>query len=442
MITYVICGGMRATTWVQIIKAILLLSACFTLVVLALAPFGFSLPAFIDSLLANQQMQTYISKTFFGGSGESGQEVVKHFFEPGLWLRNPIELLSLGLALILGTAAMPHIMMRFFTVKNAQVARSSVLYAMLAIGVCHLMIIVIGLAAAHYIGAIGIKAADAGGNLAAPLLAQFLGGGAESFSGNLLLGIVAAVAFATIVAVVAGLTLAAASCLAHDIYVGVAKHGKATEKEQVAAAKIASVIVGIIAISISILAKGQNVAHLVALAFGVAASANLPALLATLYWKRCNTTGVVSGVIGGMIAAIVLVMVSPNMQYPLALKKTANTILETSAPKLDAIKLKLANPGTPELDKIRLNTEMKALTAARDGAFKSLARIGDDTTSIVGLEKPLVALRNPGIISIPIGFLLVFLGSLLGSAGKSSNLWSEMMVRRQTGLGMEEAAVD
>ncbi len=438
MITYVVFGGMRATTWVQIIKAMLLLFACFVLVVLSWMPFGFSLPGFIDALLSNSVLQSYVGKTFFAGTGTVGPEAVKHFFEPGLFLKNPIELISLGLALILGTAAMPHILMRFFTVKNAQVARSSVLWAMLFIGCCHLMIVLIGFAAAHYIGGTVIASFDKGGNLAAPLLAQYLGGGPDSFMGNLLLGFVAAVAFATIVAVVAGLTLAAASCLAHDIYCGAIKQGKASEKEQVAAAKIASIAVGVIAISISIMAKGQNVAHLVGLAFAVAASANLPALLLTLYWKRCNTVGVVTGVIGGMAAAIILVMVSPNMQYPLALKKEANATLEKSAPKLAAAQAKLSDSNV-EADKVRLTMEIKALTAARDGAVKTIARLKDETTSIVGLEAPLVSLRNPGIISIPLGFLFVLLGSLLGSAGVSSTLWSEMLVRRQTGVGMHEA---
>jgi cation/acetate symporter len=438
MIVYVLFGGMRATTWVQIIKAILLLTACFILVTLSWAPYGFSLPAFFDALVNNQTLQTYASKTFFAKTDVTGIDAARQFLEPGLFLKNPIDMISLGLALILGTAAMPHILMRFFTVPTAQVARSSVLWSMVFIGACHLMIVFIGFAATHYIGAPLIASFKNGGNLAAPLLAQYLGGGPDSFMGNLMLGFVAAVAFATIVAVVAGLTLAAASALAHDVYVGTIKDGNATEKEQVVAAKLASVAVGVIGIALSIMAKGQNVAHLVGLAFAVAASANLPALILTLYWKGCNTRGVVTGVLGGMTIAIVLVLVSPNVQYPLLMKKDANTALSTSAPKLEALNLALAGSTDPKQTE-QITKEIKTLTATRAAAQKTLDKLGSETTSIVGLEAPLITLKNPGIYSIPLGFLLVILGSLLGTAGKSGTHWAEMVVRRQTGIGINEA---
>ncbi len=440
MIVYVLFGGMRATTWVQIIKAVLLLSACFILVALAWAPFGFSLPAFLDALLNNTGLQAYASKTFFAQSGATGIDAARQFFEPGLYLKNPLDLISLGLALILGTAAMPHILMRFFTVPDAKTARSSVLWAMLFIGACHLMIIFIGFAAAHYIGASVISGFDKGGNLAAPLLAQFLGGGPDSFMGNLMLGFVAAVAFATIVAVVAGLTLAAASAIAHDIYVGTIKEGKVTEKQQVIAAKAASIFVGVVGISLSIMAKGQNVAHLVGLAFAVAASANLPALILTLYWKRCNTTGVMTGVLGGMLIAIFLVMVSPNMQYPLLMKKDATAALTINNAKLEKLGPALAQATTAnDAAQIKqLSADINTATKARDAASKTLATVGDARTSIIGLEEPLISLRNPGIISIPLGFLLVLLGSLLGSAGVSGTQWVEMLVRRQTGIGIND----
>ncbi len=437
MIIYVLFGGMRATTWVQIIKAILLLSACFILVVLAWAPYSFSLPAFLDGLVNNQVLQAYVNKAFLKNAA-SGFEASAQFLAPGLFLKNPVEMISLGLALILGTAAMPHILMRFFTVANAQIARSSVLWSMLFIGLCHLMIIFIGFAAAHYISAPVIASFDKGGNLAAPLLAQYLGGGPDSFMGNLMLGFVAAVAFATIVAVVAGLTLAAASALAHDVYIGTIKQGKATEQEQVIAAKTASVLVGVIGISLSIMAKGQNVAHLVGLAFAVAASANLPALFLTLYWKRCNTTGVVAGVIGGMLTAIILVFVSPNMQYPLLIKKEADKTITTSTEKLGSLNLSLTSVADPK-QKQQIEKDIKAQTAALEAAQKSIAKLGDRTTSFIGLEKPLIPWKNPGIISIPLGFLFAILGSLLGSVGQSGRLWNEMVVRRQTGIGMNEA---
>ncbi len=441
MITYVLFGGMRATTWVQIIKAVLLLSACFLLVVLAWIPFGMSFPAFLDTLLNNPVLQNYVAKTLLAKPDMAGVDAAAQFLQPGLFLKNPIELISLGLALILGTAALPHILMRFFTVANAKVARSSVLWAMLFIGACHIMIVFIGLAAAHFISAPVIASFDKGGNLAAPLLAQYLGGGADSFMGNLLLGFVAAVAFATIVAVVAGLTLAAASALAHDIYVGTIKEGNASEKEQVVAAKLASVVIGIIGIGIGILAKGQNVAHLVGLAFAVAASANLPALLATLYWKRCNTTGVVCGVIGGTLAAIILVLVSPNLQYPLLMKKDAEKAIATNNAKLATLEPQLAQATSANAtaDITRLTKEITSANAARKTAEATLVKVGDQRTSIMGLEAPLVDLKNPGILSIPLGFLFVLLGSLLGKAGISETRWTEMLVRRQTGMGLDKA---
>ena len=235
------------------------------------------------------------------------------------------------MALVLGTAGMPHILMRFFTVPTAQAARTSVIWAMAIIGGFYVLTLFLGTGAAMLVGPTNIIAADRGGNMAAPLLAQFLGGGPDSMLGNLMLSFVAAVAFATIVAVVAGLVLAAASAMSHDIWVGVVKGEHATDAEETRAARICSLIVGALAITIGILAQGQNVAHLVALAFAVAASANLPVVLLTLYWKRCNTGGVVAGLVVGTLTAIGLVLVSPNMTYPLQVKAAQQKIIETSA---------------------------------------------------------------------------------------------------------------
>lgn len=370
MMVYVVFGGMRATTWVQIIKAVLLITTCFVLVVVSWSPFGFSVNALFDGLAHSPDMQAHLAR--LSGAGTD----VQRFFEPGLFLKNPVEQISLGLALILGTAGMPHILMRFFTVPDARAARSSVLWGMLLIGGCHLLIIAIGFAAAFHVGAEQITALDKGGNLAAPLLAQMIAGGANTAIGSLAMAIVAAVAFATIVAVVAGLTLAASSALAHDVYVGAIKGGTATPREQLIAAKAAAVGVGVLSICIGLLAKGQNVAQLVGLALAVAASANLPALLLTLYWKRCNTTGVVCGVLGGTVCAIGLVLVSPIMQYP----------------------------------------------------------------SFLGLSEPLFSLRNPGLVSIPVGFLLVIVGSLASAGRTDAQLWQQLRLRRYTGRGRAEAA--
>src|SRR5512147_52681 len=321
MLAYVLFGGMVATTWVQIIKAILLVIASLILVMLVWTPYGFSLPGFLGDVVADPKVQAKVA-TLLGDPAKnmSAAELGQRFLEPGLYFKNPIDQISLGMALVFGTAGLPHILMRFFTVPTAQEARKSVLWAMGIIGGFYVLTLFLGFGAAKHVGPAAIAAVDAGGNMAGPLLAQFLGGGPESFLGNFMLAFVSAVAFATIVAVVAGLVLAAASAIAHDLYVGVVKGDHATQEEQVRAAKIATVIVGAIAITIGILAKCQNVAHLVALAFAVAASANFPCVLLTLFWKRCNTGGIVAGMIIGTLSAILLVLVSPNMTYPLAIK--------------------------------------------------------------------------------------------------------------------------
>ncbi|MFL9924030.1 cation acetate symporter [Herbaspirillum lusitanum] len=431
MLTYVMFGGMRATTSVQVIKAVLLISSCFVLVVLAWLPFGFNVPGFFNSLTNDQRLQSYVAEALLKGATTLNlQEAGQRFLEPGLYLKNPLEQVSLGLALVLGTAAMPHILMRFFTVPDAKAARSSVLWAMLAIGACHLLIIFIGFAAAHYVGAKAIVVLDKGGNLAAPMLAQFLGGGVDSLAGNFMLAFVAAVSFATIVAVVAGLTLAAASALAHDVYVGAIRNGQATEQEQVKAARVATLLMALVCVVCGILAKGQNVAHLVGLGYAVAASANLPALLLTLYWKRCNTAGVLAGVIGGTLLAIGLVLVSPNMTYPQQQKSAATASAAALTERLLQAEKTPATVSPGELAKLR---------ADKDAAVATAAAIPADATSIVGLAAPLISLRNPGVISIPVGFLLVILGSLLFSDRRASQRWEELAVRRETGIGIDQA---
>jgi cation/acetate symporter len=424
MLVYVLFGGMRATTWVQLIKAVLLIGSCFLLVIFSWAPFGFNVPHFMDGLLHSAALTAHMQGMF--PAQLAGVDLNRHFFQPGLYLKNPMEQLSLGMALVLGTAAMPHVLMRFFTVRDAVTARSSVLWAMLGIGVCHVLIVFIGFAAAYYIGSPTIASFDKGGNLAAPLLAQYLGGGTDSWVGNFMLAFTAAVAFATIVAVVAGLTLAAASALAHDIYVGAIRQGDATERQQAIAARIATLFVGVLAIVVSLLAKGQNVAHLVGLAYAVAASANLPALLLTLYWKRCNTWGVLAGVIGGTTLAIVLVLVSPNMTYPAQVRQTALTSVAQLQQALDA----LPDEHSPQRN---------ALIIQQDQARATAQAIPESATSMMGLREPLVSLRNPGLISIPAGFLLVIVFSLLFRDPRSQAMWAQMSVRQHTGIGIANA---
>jgi cation/acetate symporter len=438
MLIYVFFGGMRATTWVQIIKATLLLSACFVLVLLSWAPFGFSAPKMFDALANTPALTSYMG-SLTGGISDDGGDITQRFFQPGLYLTNPLELMSLGLALVVGTAAMPHILMRFFTVPDAKTARSSVLWGMLLIGLCHMMIIAIGFAAAHYIGGMQISLADKGGNLAAPMLAQYLGGGPASFAGNLMLAFVAAVAFATIVAVVAGLTLAAASSLAHDIYVGAIKNGEVSPEKQVRAAKIASIAVGIVATVLGLMAKGQNVAHLVGLAFAVAASANFPALLLTLYWKRCNTAGVIAGVIGGTTVAILLVLVSPNMQYPQLQAATAQK--QATKLKAEYAGLQIQSAAASSEKQVGLAREITQLRTKITTVEADVARLkAGRQTSVVGLTHPLVPLKNPGIISIPVGFLLVILGSLAWRQRSEDDVWNDMRLRRLTGQGRAMAS--
>lgn len=431
MLGYVLFGGMRATTSVQILKAGLLIGFCFVLVVLSWIPYGFDIGAFFRALTSKEEIQQHVLSSLLPGSnGLTPAEAGQRFLEPGLYLKNPLEQISLSLALVLGTAAMPHILMRFFTVPNAKAARSSALYAMFAIGLCHLLIVVIGFSAALNVGPAAVLSLDKGGNLAAPMLAQFLGGGADSFMGNLMLAFVAAVSFATIVAVVAGLTLAAASSLAHDVWVGAIRGGHASEREQATAARVATLAMAIISIFAGMAAKGQNVAQLVGLGYAVAASANLPALVMTLYWRRCSSAGVLAGVVGGTLLSIGLVLVSPNMAYPGMQRAAAMTKVTSIQDKQQQAEAGLL-VATPE-QRAQWQRDLES-------AQTTVSTIDPDARSMVGLREPLISLRNPGIISIPIGFLLVLIFSLLRPSALSASRWTELAVRRETGLGVAKA---
>jgi len=431
---------MVATTWVQIIKAVLLVIASLVMTVWVWSQYGFSLPAFMQAVVDDPKVQVRVA-TLLGDAARNmtSQELGQRFLEPALLFKNPIDQISLGMALVLGTAGLPHILMRFFTVPTAQAARTSVIWAMAIIGGFYVLTLFLGHGAAILVGAPAITAIDPGGNMAAPLLAQFLGGGPDSMLGNFMLAFVAAVAFATIVAVVAGLVLAAASAMSHDIWVGVIKGEHATDEEERRAARICSLIVGALAITIGILAKGQNVAHLVALAFAVAASANLPVVLLTLYWKRCNTVGVVAGLVVGTLTAIGLVLVSPNVTYPLQVRATQQKAIETHTQRIEKFKADLAATTDPE-STARLKKQLAAAEAARAAAQKTIDGLGDSRTSLVGLEKPLFDLRNPGLISIPLGFLAVLLGSLLYRDRRAEDVWDELYVRSNTGIGRAAAA--
>jgi cation/acetate symporter len=269
MLCYVVFGGMVATTWVQIIKAVLLMAGITVMSVFVLGKVGFN-PI---ELFNRAETNTTAESTFSLG--------------PGTFLASPIDTVSLGLALVLGTAGLPHILMRFFTVPDARAARSSVVWAMFIIGFFYLLTTFIGFGARAFLGEGGVAAAGTGGNLAAPILAEFLGGGAGTFGGDLFLAVIAGVAFATILAVVAGLVLSASGAVAHDIWSSIIRKHQDSEHEEVWVAKIAALTIGGVAMAVAIIGgSGLNVSFMVGLAFAVAASANFPALLMALTWRR------------------------------------------------------------------------------------------------------------------------------------------------------------
>jgi cation/acetate symporter len=441
MLGYVLFGGMVATTWVQIIKAILLVTASIVLVMFVWIPYGFSLPAFLQAVVADPKVQANVAALLGDKAATmSATELGQRFLEPGLYFKAPIDQISLGMALVFGTAGLPHILMRFFTVPTAKEARKSVIWAMGIIGGFYVLTIFLGMGSAINVGSAQIKTIDAGGNMAAPLLAQYVGGGADSMLGNLFLAFVAAVAFATIVAVVAGLVLAAASAMAHDLWVGVIRgEQNVTPQEQVKAARIATGLVGALAIAIGIAAKGQNVAHLVALAFAVAASANFPCVLLTLYWKRCNTGGIVLGMIVGTLTAIGLVLVSPNMTYPKLIKAAAQKVVDAAPAKETKLTADLAAT-TDDAATTKTRNALVAMQKEVAIAKGNLDKFKNEETSLVGLEKPLFDLRNPGLISIPLGFLAVILGSLLYRDKRAEDMWDELYVRQNTGILAAKAA--
>ena len=286
MICYVLFGGMLATTWVQIIKAVMLLLGGGLIAGMALSKFGFN-PITL----------------FAEGARLYGDQVLA----PGPLTKNPWDVVSLSLALLLGTAALPHILMRFYTVPDAKQARVSVLYASVIIGTFYIFTFIIGFGAMVLLGKEGIMSVDATGNVSALLLANLLGG--VGF-----LGFIAAVAFATILAVVAGLTLSGAATLSHDFWVSIIKKGVASNREQMNVARIATLLLGATSIFLGIVFKKQNVAFMVGLAFAVAASSNFPALILTTFWRRCTTAGVVSSMVVGTVSSLMLIYFSPAVQ--------------------------------------------------------------------------------------------------------------------------------
>ena len=306
MLAYVLFGGMIATTWVQIVKAVLLLSGATMLAGLVLLKFH------MNPL-----------ELFAAAAARYGDDVLA----PGQLVRNPLEAVSLGLALMFGTAGLPHILMRFYTVPDARTARTSVSYAIGFIGFFYLLTFILGFGAMVLVGRETIQGIDKGGNMAAPLLAEALGG--TGF-----LGFICAVAFATILAVVAGLTLSGAAALSHDLWVNVVRKGHAPEHEQLLVARGATVLLGLLSIALGIVFKGQNVAFMVGLAFAIAASANFPALVLSVFWRPFTTRGAQASMIVGTLSALILISLSPTIWVqmlgrPAALFPLANPGLVT-----------------------------------------------------------------------------------------------------------------
>jgi cation/acetate symporter len=354
----------------------------------------------------------------------TGVDAGQRFLEPALFMKAPLDQISLGMALVLGTAGMPHILMRFFTVPTAQAARKSVIIAMWIIGGFYVLTTLLGFGAAIHVTPQGITAVDKGGNMATLLLAQQLGADISPIVGDIFLAFLCSVAFATILAVVSGLVLAASAAIAHDIYVNVIKDGHADQHEQVMAARITSLCVGAAGIVIGITAEKQNVAHLVALAFAVASSGNLPVVVMSLFWKKFNTAGVISGLLVGTIASIALVMVSPNMTYPKIVAKGAMKTVQGLEKKQAALPpgATLSEKDLKDLDKARKDYETN-----KDGK------------SVMGLDEPILKLKNPGIFSIPLGFIAAILGTLAFPSRKAEEMWDEIYVRQNTGIGMAKA---
>jgi cation/acetate symporter len=366
MIVYVVFGGMLATTWVQIVKALLLMSGSVFLSILVMSKFHFSVSEFFGSLS---------NITFHKGTAT----ITKDFLTPGMKFTKPLDFISLCMALVFGTAGLPHILIRFYTVPDAKTARSSVVWAMVLIGVFYIMTTFFGFGAASVLGPDFITK-NGGGNMAAPQLARALGG-------DIFFAFISAVAFATILAVVAGLTISASTSFAHDFFTNVIHHGKEHRPgEEVRVARITAFVVGAVSIGLAIaLGPSANVAFLVGLAFAVAASANLPVIVFSIFWKRFNTAGAMAGLIVGLVSSIAIILISP-------------TIMTVDAPTVAASARHLIQ------------------------------------------HAPIFGLENPGIVSIPLGFIAAIIGTLCSSEPSAEARFTELAVRANTGLGAEKAS--
>ena len=365
MIVYVLVGGMKGTTYVQMIKAVLLVAGVAVMTVLVFVKIRGGMNTLFDDAISAHAASDYLAS-----KGYEAEEIMKPGLKYGATLTKQIDFISLGLTLVLGTAGLPHVLMRFYTVPTAKEARKSVTWAIVLIGVFYLFTLVLGYAAAALVGPDRILAAPGGANSAAPLLAFELGG-------SFFMALISAVAFATVLAVVSGLAITASASIAHDVYASVIRDGEATEDEQVRVSRITVVILGIVSIVLGILAMSQNVAFLVSLAFAIAASANLPTILFSLYWKRFNTTGAVVSIYTGLISALVLIFLSPAVS-------------------------------------------------------------GAETAMFPNADWAIFPLSSPGIVSIPLGFLAGIVGTFMGKPDNFEEKQAEMEVRSLTGIGAEK----
>jgi len=422
IVVYVSYGGMKATTWVQIIKAVLLLVTTIILGVVVLFKSGMNPLQLLEQVASSSAIQDHVRMLLKQPIAQPGFDYGQRFLEVGLFLKDPLDQISLGIAMLLGVAGLPHIIMRFFTVPNAQQARKSIVIAICIIATFLILITFLGLGAAMYVTPQQIMAVDKGGNMAVLMLAQLIGGGPGSVGGDLLLAFVCAVAFATIIAVVSGLVLASSAAIAHDLYVNIIKNGKADQREQVKVAKLASVAVGCISIIMAIACEKQNVVVLMTLAFAVAASSNFPVIFFSLFWKKFNTAGIVSGLALGASVTIALVLVSPNMTYPKKIAADAQKIVV-------ALEQKQAEEG------LLGEKDQKSLAKARADYLQN-----KDKTSMLGLDAPLFPLKNPGIVSVPVGILAAVMGTLLSRNRREEEMFAEINVRQNTGLGIANAA--
>ena len=356
MMVYVLFGGMLATTWVQIIKAGLLLAGALLMAILVLKPFGF------NPLALFARAAALYNQPAVGTPGDPAYKAAVNVLGPGPLVSKPLDAISLGLSLMIGTAGLPHILMRFYTVPDPKQARQSAFYATGLIAFFYLLTFILGFGAMVLVGPKLITSFDKPGNMAAPLLAGVLGG-------EPLLGFIAAVAFATILAVVAGLTLSGASALSHDLWVNVVRNGEAPEKEQLTVARYATLFFGVAAVGLGLAFEKINVAYMVGLAFAIAASANFPALFLSIFWRRFTTAGAVASIWVGVISAVGLILLGPTFWV-----------------------------------------------------------------TVFGYKEAIFPLGSPGIVSIPLAFLVAIVVSLAGREPEAEARFEEVRARRLGGI--------